>query len=80
MFPAIMSPELTPTPISSCGIPRSAQALLSSPQLADHVDRGLHRVLSMINVVERRTVQGHDHVADELVHRPLVAEHDVHHP
>ena len=51
-------------------------SLVQPLELVDHVERRLHRVVGVIGIVERRTEERHHHVADELVERALVEEHD----
>jgi hypothetical protein len=80
ILPAIMSPELIPMPISSCGNPRSAQLLLSFAELPDHIHRRRHGVFRVIRVVNGSTEQSHDHIADKLIDRSRMPEHYLDHP
>ena len=79
MLPATMSPVLMPMPMSSVGMPVGGPLRVQARQLLDHRQRRLHRVVGVVGIVERRAEQRHDHVADELVDRALVREHDRHH-
>ena len=79
MLPAIMSPELTPTPISSWAIPLAAHARFNSPSSCTMSIGRRHRVVRMVGIVQRRAEQRHHHVADEFIDRSLVLEHDFDH-
>ena len=81
MLPAIIGPVLMPMPMSSSATrPAACQRAFSSAELVDHLQRRLDRVVGVLGIVERRAEQRHHHVADELVERALVPEHDLDHP
>ena len=79
MFPAIMSPELTPMPMSSWTPPLARPPAVELAEFAHHFHRGRHRIVSMINVVHGRAEQRHHHVADEFVDRPTVSKDHLDH-
>ncbi len=60
-------------------LPVRLPARVEPRQVGHHVERRLHRVIGVVGVVEGRTEQRHHHVADELIERSLVQEHDVDH-
>ena len=79
ILPAIMSPGVDANPDIEL---RPAFPNPPAIQLAErlhHVDCRLHRVLCMINVVQRCAEQGHHHVADEFVDCAAVAKHNFDH-
>ena len=75
-----MSPVLMPMPMSSAARPSACPLPVQLLQRRDHRQRRLHGVLGVVRVVQRRAVQRHHHVADELVHRAAVLEDHLHHP
>ena len=80
MLPAIIGPVLMPMPMSSSATrPAAFHCALSAAELLDHLERRLDGVIGVLGIVERRAEQRHHHVADELVERALVREHDVDH-
>ena len=66
-------------PMPSVGRPAAAQPRLSSLERSHHRHGRRHGVLGVVLVVERGAVQRHHHVADELVERAAMLEHDVDH-
>ena len=80
MLPAIIGPVLMPMPMSSsANAPRAFHRAFELAELVDHLERRLDRVVGVLGIVERRAEQRHHHVADELVERAVVREHDVDH-
>ena len=50
-----------------------SQFLLERQQDPLHLERGSNRVFGVPRILERRTPESHDAIADELVQRPSVA-------
>ena len=67
-------------PMPSVGRPSACPLRVQHVQPLRHRERRLHRVIRVRLVVQRRAEQRHHHVADELVERAAVLEHDLDHP
>ena len=79
MLPAIISPELTPMPISSWAFPFGLPISVELAQLATISTAAAPRARHARRR-RRRAEQRHHHVADELIDRPVMPEHHLDHP
>ena len=80
MFPAIMSPELTPIPMSSWTRPSARPPAVELAKFTHHFYGSRDGAIRMINVVHGGAEQRHDHVTNKFVDGPTVSEHDLDHP
>ena len=80
IVPARTRPELIPTPMSKAGRPSAAQRRGERAATAATMSsRGPHRPQGDVGARLRHAEQRDDLVADQLLHRALVAEDDVDH-